>query len=245
MTHVYKVTGMTCMSCEQKVHNALMSVDGVEKVEVSKDTGRAVISMSRHLPVAELGAQIKRVGNYSIQEEEGMSQAGHSENAEPPAPASLRTYTPLIMIFVYLLGAVVIRQLSSPHSWMWMDAMSDFMGGFFVVFSFFKLINLNSFADAYSTYDVIAKRWRGYGFIYPFIELALGLAYLLGWELFTVNIITLLVMSISTIGVVQALVKKRAIQCACLGTVFNLPMTYVTVIEDLLMVLMSAIMLFI
>jgi hypothetical protein len=124
-----------------------------------------------------------------------------------------------------------------------MSAMNTFMAGFFIVFSFFKMLDLPNFASSYSSYDIIAKKWNGYGFVYPFIELTLGALYLL--QLFPVqtNIATIIVMGISSIGVIQSVMQKRTIQCACLGTVFNLPMSTITIIEDLLMVLMAVIML--
>ena len=119
-----------------------------------------------------------------------------------------------------------------------------FMAGFFLTFSFFKMLDLSGFADSYSSYDVLAKRWRGYGFIYPFIELALGIAYLIDFNPFITNITTIIVMGFSTIGVLQSVLNKRKIRCACLGAVFNLPMSTVTIIEDLLMVFMAIAMLY-
>jgi hypothetical protein len=92
-------------------------------------------------------------------------------------------------------------------------------------------------------YDVLAKKWATYGLIYPFIELALGTAYLLGFRPMLVNAITLFVMVFSSIGVILAVMNKQKIRCACLGAVFNLPMSTVTVIEDLLMAAMAAWML--
>ena len=121
--------------------------------------------------------------------------------------------------------------------------MKNFMGGFFVIFSLFKMIDLNGFADGYSTYDVIAKRSRGYAIAYPFIELALGVAYLLAWNLRLTNAITFGLMSIGTIGVAKALLEKRRIQCACLGTALKLPMTKVTLVEDVGMAAMALAML--
>ena len=50
-----------------------------------------------------------------------------------------------------------------------METMRFFMAGFFLVFSFFKLLDINAFADAYSRYDLLAMRWRGWGLIYPFV----------------------------------------------------------------------------
>ena len=60
----------------------------------------------------------------------------------------------------------------------WRSVMTDFMAGFFLVFSGFKLIDLRGFAEGYSTYDLVAKRIFQYGYAYPFLELAFGLAFL-------------------------------------------------------------------
>jgi hypothetical protein len=76
--------------------------------------------------------------------------------------------------------------------------------------------------------------------IYPFVELALGLAYLANWNPLITNWITLIIMGFSAIGVIKAVMDKRSIRCACLGTVFKLPMSTVTIIEDLGMVAMAA-----
>ena len=124
-----------------------------------------------------------------------------------------------------------------------MRAMGHFMAGFFLVFSFFKLLDLRAFADAYSTYDIVAAKWPVYGFVYPFIELALGAAYLGHFAPIATNAVTLAVMGVSSVGVVKALLAKRKIRCACLGTVFNLPMSVVTLVEDGLMLAMAAVML--
>ena len=57
------------------------------------------------------------------------------------------------------------------------------------------------------------------------------------------NAVTLIVMSVSIIGVLQSLANKKKIRCACLGAVFNLPMSTITIIEDALMIGMSFVML--
>ncbi len=156
--------------------------------------------------------------------------------------SALKTYYPLILISAYLLGIVGVIELNSGQ-WNEMRAMTHFMGGFFLVFSFFKLLNLQGFADAYRTYDVIAKKVPAYGLIYPFIELGLGLSYIWGMQPFATNAVTLVVMVVSSIGVIQSLLQKSKIQCACLGTMFDLPMTKITLFEDLLMAAMALVML--
>ena len=116
------------------------------------------------------------------------------------------------------------------------------MAGFFLVFSFFNFLNLKGFAESYSTYDIIAKKWIGWGYLYAFIELGLGIAFLLNFNPLLINAITFIVMSVSIVGVLQSVLNKRKIQCACLGAVFNLPMSTITIIEDALMIAMSGVM---
>jgi hypothetical protein len=91
-------------------------------------------------------------------------------------------------------------------------------------------------------YDVLAKRIPVWAYIYAFVELGLGIAYLINFNPFITNSITFIVMSISIVGVLQSVLNKKKIQCACLGAVFNLPMSTVTIIEDALMIAMSGIM---
>jgi hypothetical protein len=117
------------------------------------------------------------------------------------------------------------------------------MAGFFLVFSFFKLLDLRGFAGVYRSYDVVARAWPAWGFIYPFAELALGIAYLLNLNPIATNIVTLTLMLVGAVGVLKALLDKRAIRCACLGTALNLPMTTITIVEDLGMAAMAAVML--
>lgn len=117
------------------------------------------------------------------------------------------------------------------------------MAGFFLVFSAFKFLDPHGFADAYASYDLLAKRWHGYGFIYPFLELGLGLAYLFRVAPTATHLATIIVMGFSSLGVLAALRSKRRIVCACLGTVLNLPMSTITLVEDLGMVAMAALML--
>lgn len=113
------------------------------------------------------------------------------------------------------------------------------MAGFFLVFSFFKFLNLKGFAESYVMYDVLAKRIPIWAYLYAFIEVSLGMAYLINFNPLVTNIFTFTVMSLSIIGVLQSVFNKRKIQCACLGAVFNLPMSTITIIEDALMIVMS------
>lgn len=152
---------------------------------------------------------------------------------------SLRDFLPLIAIVLSIFSATLIA-VSLYGSWETMFVMRVFMGSFFLVFGTFKAVNIRGFAQAYAEYDIIAGRSRLYAHVYPVIELVLGVSYLIAFELFWVNIITLIVMAVSAIGVAQKLARREEVSCACLGVVFKIPMTKVTLGEDLLMATMAA-----
>ena len=165
-----------------------------------------------------------------------------NRNEQKLSSYSLKNFLPLIIIFLIILLCTVLKsffnyQLNSSI------IMSDFMGFFFLIFGLFKISNLQNFAQAYAEYDIISKHFFAYGYIYPFLELCLALAYLTNWNPLVTNIGTLILMLIGACGVFIELDKGREIVCACLGIVFKLPMTWVTLAEDLLMALMAFIML--
>lgn len=234
MKHTYQITGMTCANCEAKVKSALLSLPDIESADVSKATGTATITMTKHIALNELQKAIGAKGNYTI-------SAEHHSEATEQAKSWLETYKPILLIFAYI---TVIASIASFHNGTIhaMHFMQIFMAGFFLTFSFFKMLNLSGFAESYVMYDVIAKRIPAWAYLYAFVELALGIAYAINFNPIVTNATTFIVMSVSIVGVLQSVLNKKKIQCACLGAVFNLPMSTVTIIEDALMIAMSGAM---
>ena len=232
MTHTYQLTGMTCGSCESKVQSVFLKIKEIEKVMVSKEEGNATITMSKHIPLSELQSQLSQLGDkYSINSNE------QNETVEE-TKSWLTTYKPVLLIFVYIFSITALIELTS-ESFQMERWMRHFMAGFFLTFSFFKMLNLKGFKENYLMYDVIARRFPTWGYIYAFTELLLGIAFLINFNPLITNTITITVMSVSIIGVLQTVLNKKVIKCACLGDVFNLPMSTVTIIEDGLMIIMS------
>ncbi len=151
---------------------------------------------------------------------------------------SVRDFLPLIVIFTLIILFTLTRQIVT-GSWKMLPAMNDFMAGFFIVFGAFKVFNVRGFVQAYKIYDLLAQKSIAYAYAYPFIELGLGFAYLFRLYPLATNLITFVVMLIGSIGVALELMKGKEIVCACLGVVFKIPMTYVTLLEDVLMAGMS------
>tara|TARA_B100000795_G_C22805669_1_gene444728 strand:- start:7558 stop:8274 length:717 start_codon:yes stop_codon:yes gene_type:complete len=229
MTHTYQIIGMTCGSCEAKVKSAILTLSNVTEVDVSKDTNSATITMDKHIVLSDF----QKVLHVKYQ----ISNSVHKEKIEV-SKSWFTTYKPLLILFFYIFSITIFIELAAGNldlsRW-----MRHFMSGFFLTFSFFKMLNLKGFKDSYSMYDIIARKFPSWGYIYPFTELILGIAYLLNFNPIITNSVTLVVMSISIIGVLQTVLNKRTIKCACLGDVFNLPMSSVTIIEDGLMIMMS------
>ena len=216
------------MGCVNKVQKAFVSHDHISEADVNLKNSSVKLQMTNKLQLDQLMDILKNIGDYELIENE--SEIHHNR-------FQLNTYKPLLLVIGFIL---LVSLLSSyKTSFQMMNWMTNFMGGFFIVFSFFKFLDLNGFSNSFATYDIIAKKWKGYGKIYPFIELILGIAYLLAIYSAIINTICILILTASTIGVIQAVLSKKQIQCACLGTVFNLPMSTVTIIENLTMISMA------
>jgi copper chaperone CopZ len=233
---IYSISGMTCNNCVAGVQAALAAF--ADEVTVTLKPPQVKLTEQK-TDVKTLNEALKSVGNYVI-----GAEILPEFNAEPQAQKSeveksfFLTYKPLILVFFYILLVTLAVEIASGE-FILHRFMPNFMAGFFLVFSFFKLLDLTGFAQSYAMYDLLAKKIPAYAYIYPFIELALGAAYLLGYRPMLINAITLIVMTFSSIGVILAVANKQKIRCACLGTGFNLPMTTVTIIEDLLMAVMA------
>ena len=232
MTKTYAIQGMSCAACVQKVADALNEL--ATKVEVTLYPPRVTLNEKEGIPFESLAASVAKAGKYKL-----VPLAGESVVLQEPEEETtwLQAYYPLFLI-VGLIAIVSLRGAQSISEW-----MLHFMAGFFIVFCFFKLLDLQGFRDAYSAYDLLARRWPSYGLVYPFLELGIGFAFLFQIQLNAALAFSVLLMGFSSLGVIKALTEKRKIRCACLGTVLKLPMSSITLIEDLGMVAMSAAML--
>ncbi|HEY8963407.1 MAG TPA: MauE/DoxX family redox-associated membrane protein [Alphaproteobacteria bacterium] len=121
--------------------------------------------------------------------------------------------------------------------------MHAFMGIALVIFATLKLFNPTKFAEGFAKYDIIASKSHGYGVVYPFLELGLGLAWLAHWNPHWTYTLTIALFAIGLVGVQSALRRGLNVNCACMGTALNVPLSTVTLAEDIFMIGMSAYML--
>ena len=226
-----KVTGMTCLNCQKSVTEKLEALEGVGAVSVLFEEARAQFDTATPLPLERIATQLG--SKYSVS---ALVPAKKNALAVPKTISKWQQLTPLWLIFGYLIAATwFLQQLRQAPE----VAIYDFMGLFFIVFSFFKFLDYKGFPDSFAQYDPLAKKSRGYALVYPFLESALGVMFLLQIEVFYALGATLIILSITTLGVLQSLMQKNQIQCACLGTALKLPMTEATLIENLLMITMA------
>jgi len=231
MEMIYSLKGMTCGSCETHVQDALQAISGVTNVKPDREAERVSFHANKTIPIETL--QVSLPDKYSIAPlptSKKMEQGSTSVS-------TWQQLRPLFLVLSYILGASILLHV---HSWSWMSFMADFMGLFLLTFSFFKFLDYKNFPASFTMYDPLAKRLPFYAWIYPFIETILGLAFLFRFQLVWTISFTLLLLTITTVGVVQSIVSKKKIKCACLGTALNLPMTEATLIENAIMIAMGA-----
>jgi len=241
MKHTYKIEGMTCNNCKASVEKYLSELDNITNVTVNLEQGEAELIMSKHIDTETLQKALPEKYNLSEKKEKNVfASSSISSKSLEEEKSKLQQLKPLLLIIFYIASASVLLHYKN---WSWSEFMLDFMGLFYIVFSFFKMLDLKGFPDSFRMYDPLAKRIPNYGKIYPFIETALGLMFLMRFEVNIALIITLVVLGITTIGVTKTLLDKKSIRCACLGTALKLPMTEATFIENAIMIVMAILML--
>ena len=238
MTHTYNVSGMTCNNCKASVEESLSALTNVEDVSVDLESKTATIKMKTHIEVKTLQNALS--DKYIISEQQEKNVFRTSSNVIEEEKTDLQQLFPLFLILGYITIASILLNI---NPWDGSSFMLDFMGLFYIVFSFFKLLDLKGFPESFKMYDPLAKAIPAYGWVYPFVEVALGLMFLMRFKIDIALIVTLVVLGITTFGVTKTLLNKKAIQCACLGTALKLPMTKATFIENTIMLIMAAIML--
>ncbi len=237
-------TSMSCGSCLAKLQPVLDSDSGVLEWKVDLDDPRKLLFVeSLGLEASQIIAMIAQAGfEASELSERSLVNLEGQKSLPAKQPFRLSTYWPLLLVLAYVVGMASLTEWAHTE-FSWRRWMSYFMGFFFLGFAFFKLLSVSKFAKAFASYDILARRVRIYGLAYPFIEVGLGMLFVTQTGLTVANVATVLLMAVGLVGVIIAVFSEREIQCACLGTVFQLPMSVVTIVENSVMLLMAISML--
>lgn len=238
MKYTYTISGMTCNGCVASVEKHLSQLTDVNEVSIDLASEEVILFSSGQIPIHILQDALPK--KYSITAKEEVETESRTIEDETKEKSKLQQLRPLFLILFYISTASIAMHYTA---WSWNEFMYDFMGLFYIVFSFFKMLDLKGFPDSFRMYDPLAKKIPLYGYIYPFLEIALGIMFLTRFELNIALWSTVFMLGITTIGVTKTLLNKRSIQCACLGTALKLPMTQATFIENAIMIAMALIML--
>ena len=241
MKHIYTIVGMTCGGCKASVEKYLNEIEHVTNAAVHLEKGEAEITMHKDITTDVLQNALPEKFKISKKvEHKEVAIADISFVPQEEEKSKLAQLKPLFIIIFYITIASILLNYKE---WFLGEFMLDFMGLFYIVFSFFKMLDLSGFKTSFAMYDPIAKKVPFYGKIYPFIETALGLLFLMRFEIDIALMVTLVILGVTTIGVTKTLLDKKSIRCACLGTALKLPMTEATFIENAIMIVMAVLML--
>ena len=232
MKSIFKISGMTCNGCKLSVEDKLSSLDGVDNAYVDLTKGEAIVHSKSPISFSLI--------SDSLPPKYKVTRTANSQNNETIEVSKIKQLKPLFIILAYIS---ITSLLLNFKNWDSTNAMLDFMGLFYIIFSFFKILDIKGFSISFRMYDPLAKKVPLYGIIYPFIEILLGIMFLTRIKTELAIILTIIVLGITSVGVIQTLLNKKSIKCACLGTTLNLPMTEATFIENALMIIMGFILL--
>lgn len=159
---------------------------------------------------------------------------------KPVKQAGGLSYRPVIALFV------VAALMAMAVTWLTLDTV--FVGRtieWFIAISMIllglqKLKDLDQFATMFLTYDLLAQRWVRYGYVYPFAETGAGLLMLAGAVTWLSAPVALIIATIGAVSVFKAVyLEKRDLKCACVGGDSNVPLGFVSLIENLMMMGMA------
>lgn len=150
------------------------------------------------------------------------------------------TYAPVIALF----GVAALMAAAAAHATP-EGALSWRTLQFFIAFSMsllalMKLRDVDSFARMFLNYDLLAQRWVRYGKLYPYLELIAGVLMIAGVLSWLSIPIALFIGGIGAISVIKAVyLDKRELKCACVGGDSNVPLGFISLTENLMMVGMA------
>lgn len=158
---------------------------------------------------------------------EHSSPTHHQVPVHNSATVTIWSYWPIAGIYLVsgLLALYTVQFHASP------DYMSHLMGFVLVLFGIIKMSDVVGFAKGFAMYDPFAKRSQTYAQVYPFLEITLGILFILQLLIIPITLITLVIYSASLYGAILSLRNKEDLHCVCLGTYFKLPLSTVTILE--------------
>lgn len=227
MINTYKVLGVSWSRC--KISTIVSLFNGLkEKLSYFQHKNKEVlISKDSQIEEQYLQKIVLHPQNTQLQNHDTNYSA--TSTKDEIGKRDLKQLFPLFLISNYILITALLLNM---NSWHISNFILDFIGLFYVVFSVCKLFDLKGFPKNFRLYDPLANAVPAYAWAYPFIEVSLGFMLLMRFHINSVLLVMLVILSITTCGVIKALFNKKSIQCTCIGTAVELPMTKATLIKN-------------
>ncbi|WP_234047197.1 glutaredoxin [Luteolibacter pohnpeiensis] len=218
---------------------------GVKALDLLKRNGFKV--EDKHLKTKEENKEYKEENGYDETPQifiEGKHLGGYDDLREHlglgPDPKEGETYQPVIAVFA------VTFCMALATSWAMLGTLSPIrIGELFIAFSMcvlgiLKLQDLLSFATGFVQYDLLAQRYVPYSYVYPFVEAGAGVLMIAGVATWLAAPAALIVSTIGAISIVKAVyIEKRDLHCACVGGGSSVPLGFISLTENLMMMAMA------
>ena len=171
----------------------------------------------------------ERVGGYS----DLLEHFGKTNPQKDSGP----TYKPILAIFATTLGLALATDWRPDHVLDWQTSFLLFIALSMAALAIQKLRDLESFSNQFLGYDLLAQKWVPYAYLYPFLEAFAGIAMVAGVLLEVAAPVSLFIGTIGAVSVFKAVyLDKRDLKCACVGGKSNVPLGFVSLTENLMMI---------
>lgn len=164
---------------------------------------------------------------------------------KPVRDPKATTYRPVIALFSVTAAMGMAASYAMLGDALTVMAAEWFIALSMCVLAILKLQNVESFSNMFLGYDLLARRWVPYSYIYPYAEALAGVLMLAGALRWLSIPIALFIGGIGAVSVFKAVyIDKRALKCACVGGDSNVPLGFVSLTENVMMVAMAVWMIF-
>lgn len=218
---------------------------GVKAKDLLRRNGYKVVD--RHLKTAEANEAYKKEHGYDETPQiffDGERLGGYDALREHLGlkhdPKEGESYQPIVAVFAVTLGLALTTCWAEQGTLPWLRVAELFIAFSMAVLGILKLQDLLSFATGFVQYDLVARRYVPYAYVYPFVEAGAGVLMIAGLATWVAAPAALIVSTIGAVSIIKAVyVEKRDLNCACVGGGSNVPLGFVSLTENLMMMVIA------
>lgn len=173
----------------------------------------------------------ERIGGYeALRDYFGLASPGNDQTS----------YRPVVAIFLSAFLMAVAVSVFAERPVLSFRTVELFIAISMTLLAVQKLKDVESFSTMFLNYDLLARRWVPYGYIYPFAEALAGILMIAGAAIWLAAPLALFIGSVGAVSVFKAVyIDKRELKCACVGGDSNVPLGFISLTENLMMLAMG------